>query len=96
MNIYDFKVLNNKGELVDFNKYKGKVLLIVNTATGCGFTPQYKGLQEMYDILLYRIHQFFHHYQVLEIKSYYKGNLKFQSPSPYIYHTFPAIPYIEE
>lgn len=49
MNIYDFKVLNNKGELVDFNKYKGKVLLIVNTATGCGFIPQYKGLQEMYD-----------------------------------------------
>ena len=49
MSIYDFKVLNNKGELVDFNKYRGKVLLIVNTATGCGFTPQYKGLQELYD-----------------------------------------------
>ena len=49
MNIYDFKMTNNKGEEVDFNKYRGKVLLIVNTATGCGFTPQYKGLQEMYD-----------------------------------------------
>lgn len=49
MSIYDFKMKNNKGEEVDFNKYRGKVLLVVNTATGCGFTPQYKGLQEMYD-----------------------------------------------
>ncbi|MDD3122846.1 MAG: glutathione peroxidase [Candidatus Izemoplasmatales bacterium] len=48
MSLYDFKVLNTKKEEVSLNKYKGKVLLIVNTATGCGFTPQYKGLEELY------------------------------------------------
>ena len=49
MNIYDFKVRGAKGEEVSMADYKGKVLLIVNTATGCGFTPQYEGLQKLYD-----------------------------------------------
>lgn len=47
--IYDFKVKNINGEEISLEKYKGKVLLIVNTASGCGFTPQYEGLQKIYD-----------------------------------------------
>lgn len=47
--IYDYKVKNLKGEEVSIGTYKGRILLIVNTATGCGFTPQYEGLQKMYD-----------------------------------------------
>ena len=49
MNIYDFKVRDAKGVEVPMADFKGKVLLIVNTATGCGFTPQYEGLQKLYD-----------------------------------------------
>lgn len=49
MNIYNFKVKDNKDNLIDMEDYKGKVLLIVNTATGCGFTPQYDGLQNLYE-----------------------------------------------
>ena len=47
MNIYDFKVKTRKGEEISLDTFKGKVLLIVNTATGCGFTPQYKGLEKL-------------------------------------------------
>ena len=49
MNIYDFTVKTRKGEDVALSDFRGKVLLVVNTATGCGFTPQYKELQEIYD-----------------------------------------------
>ena len=49
MGIYDFKVKDNKGIEINLEQYKGKVLLIVNTATGCGFTPQYDGLQNLYE-----------------------------------------------
>ena len=48
MSVYDLKVKNRKGEDVSLNDFKGKVLIIVNTATGCGFTPQYEGLEKLY------------------------------------------------
>ena len=46
---YDLVVKNRKDEDVKISDYKGKVLLIVNTATGCGFTPQYEAIQNLYD-----------------------------------------------
>ncbi|MCR5145362.1 MAG: glutathione peroxidase [Lachnospiraceae bacterium] len=49
MNVYDFTVKAMDGTDVDLSQYKGKVTLVVNTATECGFTPQYKNLQEIYD-----------------------------------------------
>ena len=49
MSIYDFVVKDNKGTDVPMSDYKGKTLIIVNTATGCGFTPQYEGLQDLYE-----------------------------------------------
>lgn len=49
MSVYDFTMKDAKGNDVRLSDYKGKVLLIVNTATGCGFTPQYEGLQDLYD-----------------------------------------------
>ena len=49
MSIYDYSVKAQDGSEVALSDYKGKVLLIVNTATGCGFTPQYEGLQDLYE-----------------------------------------------
>ena len=49
MTVYDFSAKLNSGSQKNLADYKGQVLLIVNTASQCGFTPQYKGLQELYE-----------------------------------------------
>ena len=49
MTLYDFIVKDAEGNDISMKDYEGKVLLIVNTATGCGFTPQYEGLQDLYE-----------------------------------------------
>ena len=51
MNVYDFKVRTIDGREVPLDEYRGKVLLIVNVASRCGFTPQYRGLEELYERL---------------------------------------------
>ena len=68
MSVYEFKVKNQKGEDISLSNFKGKVLLIVNTATRCGFTPQYNGLEALYEkyheqgfeVLDFPCNQFFH------------------------------------
>ncbi|CAM4310643.1 Thioredoxin/glutathione peroxidase BtuE, reduces lipid peroxides [Comamonas aquatilis] len=47
--VFDFEAMDIKGQSVPLSQYRGKVLLIVNTASACGFTPQYKGLQALHE-----------------------------------------------
>lgn len=49
MSVYEYSVVNARGEEISLEQYRGKVVLVVNTATGCGFTPQYKELEQMYE-----------------------------------------------
>ena len=48
-NIYDLSYVNNRGESVSLSDYSGKPILVVNTASKCGFTPQYEGLQKLHE-----------------------------------------------
>ena len=71
MNIYDFKVQARDGSQISLNEYKGKVLLVVNTATACGFTPQYSDLQKIYEA---------HHNDGLEILDFPCNQFADQAP----------------
>ncbi len=71
MTIYDFTVKNAGGQDVPLAEFKGKVLLVVNTASKCGFTPQYAQLQELYNR---------HHEQGLEILAFPCDQFAHQEP----------------
>ncbi|MBR1781878.1 MAG: glutathione peroxidase [Oscillospiraceae bacterium] len=71
MGIYDITVKDNKGSDVSLETYRGKVLLIVNTATRCGLTPQYEGLEALYEA---------YHDQGFEILDFPCNQFAFQAP----------------
>jgi len=90
MSIYDFSAKLNSGRTRKLSDYQGKVLLIVNTASKCGFTPQYKGLQELYakyhdrgmELLAFPCDQFGHQEpgSDAEIKSFCELNYAVEFP----------------
>lgn len=71
MSVYDFTVTDNKGQAVSLEQYSGQVLLIVNTATKCGLTPQYEGLEALYEK---------YHDQGFEILDFPCNQFAFQAP----------------
>ena len=71
MSIYDFTVDKRRGEVLDLAELKGKVILVVNTATGCGFTPQYEALEALYEK---------YHEQGLEILDFPCNQFRGQAP----------------
>ncbi len=90
MSLYDFSATLNNGKEKKLSSYKGKVLLIVNTASKCGFTPQYEGLQKLYakyrdqdfDLLAFPCDQFGHQEpgSDSEIKSFCELNYRVEFP----------------
>lgn len=71
MSVYEYSVTDNKGSEVFLGEYSGKVLLIVNTATHCGLTPQYEGLEALYEK---------YHEQGFEILDFPCNQFAFQAP----------------
>lgn len=69
--IYDYEVTTGSGETLKLSDYKGKVILVVNTATGCGFTPQYAPIEQMYKD---------YHEQGLEVLDIPCNQFAFQAP----------------
>jgi glutathione peroxidase len=90
MSVYDFEAKNINGETVSLADYKGKTLLIVNTASACGFTPQYEGLQKIYEqnkdkgfeILAFPCNQFGHQEKGDEAQIAEFCNLRFNVTFP--------------
>ena len=90
MSFYDYSAKLNNGKLKKLKNYRGKVLLVVNTASQCGFTPQYKGLQELYakykdrgfEVLAFPCDQFGHQEpgDDQEIKSFCETNYGVEFP----------------
>ena len=90
MSLYEFSAILNNGKEKKLSAYKGTVLLVVNTASRCGFTPQYKGLQELYskykscgfEILAFPCDQFGHQEpgSDAEIKSFCETNYAVEFP----------------